>query len=269
MSSKLGICLMCAHLGDTSQKELCNSHVVPRSFFMDVAAGNNIQPPNQFIVLSDNPETNLHASQVQGATHMLCAVCEQRLSTEIEKPASEWVKRQTPGRFCELDSVLLCRFAASVWWRAMISKHDYYKNIKFDHGSIHDIMAASLDPNKTLKTLSFRLRRFTDSKGSLTEETMKNAIFTITSDSFPNRRSGYRPSFSLIAGGFGWEVFYPRLTRANLKNYKCMEGQRPYKILDWDFASDSQLIAFAARQLAKESDGKSSTAFKKRMAKES
>lgn len=269
MSNKLGICLMCAHLGDTGQKPLLRSHVVPHSIFKSVAAGNNIQPSNQFIVLSDNPLVKLDASQDQGATPMLCHDCEQRLSAEIERPTARWLKRQRPDHFYEIDSVLLCRFAASVWWRAMISKHENYRNIKFNYSSIHDIMAASLDPEKTLKTLSFRLRRLTESTGGMTEETMKNAIFTISGDNFSNKCSECRPSFSLIAGGFGWEVFHPRLKRSYREKCKCMESQSLHEIPNWDFLSDPQIIAFGALQLAKELGEKSSPAFKKRMAKKS
>lgn len=117
----MGVCPMCAYFNDTDEKELLDSHVVPRSIFKKQYQNNGAKLGNSLIEMSDKTDSPLHVTQDQGKEPMLCFECEQWLSTEIEKPALECSRRQISGQSVEADSVLLARYAALVWWRAMWS----------------------------------------------------------------------------------------------------------------------------------------------------
>jgi len=259
----VGICPMCAYGGDTSEKELQKSHVVPKSSFKSTFKGNNPQLGNRLIHLSGDPEENLHVTQDQCAMWMLCGVCEGRLNKEIETPSFKWI-RSNKRKTVKADGVLLSRFASSIWWRAMYSKHKAYQYITFDLERAQSLIEASLCPEKTLKNISFRLRRFRDYSGGMSESALNNAIIPIQNHMPQEVVLQRHETFALIAEGLVWEVFYPRLDRGIETKFGCFgEGQKRYRLADLDFNSDPILLKFAREELFKYRNEMFSPAFNK------
>lgn len=259
----VGICPMCAYGGDASEKELQKSHVVPKSSFISTFKGNSPQLGNRLIHLSGDPEENLHVTQDQCAMWMLCGVCEGRLNKEIETPSFKWI-RSNKRKTVKADGVLLSRFASSIWWRAMYSKHKTFQYITFDLERAQSLIEASLCPEKTLKNISFRLRRFRDYSGGMSESALNNAIIPIQNHMPQEVVLQRHETFALIAEGLVWEVFYPRLDRGIETKFGCFgEGQKRYRLAGLDFNSDPILLKIAREQLSKHRNEMFSPAFNK------
>jgi len=260
----MGVCPMCAYFNDTDEKELLDSHVVPRSVFNKQYRNNGAKLGNRLIEMSGKTDNPLHVTQDQGKEPMLCFECEQRLSTEIEKPTLEWSRRQISGQSVEADSVLLARYAASVWWRAMWSKHRYYEHILFDHKLIRPIIEASLEPHATLKNVSFRLRKLHDSSGGFSVAALEQ-YQAIVANHLPDEKlvRGHT-CFALIHEGYAWEVFWPRLSRSKMDKLHCFKLDRNRYILTaYDFCKSPVLLQHAAQQLSKHFETKATPAFQK------
>lgn len=260
----MGVCPTCAYFNDTDKKELLDSHVVPRSVFRKQYRANGAKLGSRLIEMSDKPDNPLHVSQDQGKEPMLCFQCEQRLSTEIEKPTLEWSRRQISGQSVEADSVLLARYAASVWWRAMWSKHRFYEHILFDHELIRPIIGASLEPHATLKTVSFRLRRLHDSSGGFSLAALEQYQAIMANHLSDEKLVQGHTCFALIHEGYAWEVFWPRLSRSKMNKLHCFKADRNRYILTaYDFCKSPVLLQHASQQLSKHLENKATPAFQK------
>lgn len=260
----MGVCPMCTYFNDTDKKELLDSHVVPRSVFKKQYRKNEAKLGNRLIEMSYKADDLLHVTQDQGKEPMLCFECEQRLSAEIEKPTLEWSRRQTSGKAVEADSVLLARYTASVWWRAMWSKHRYYEHILFDHKLIRPIIEASLEPHATLKNVSFRLRKLYDSSGGFSLAALEQ-YQAIVANHLPDEKliRGHI-CFVLIQEGYAWELFWPRLSRSRMDKLHCFKADRNRYILTaYDFCKSPVLLEHAAHQFSKHIEAKTTPAFQK------
>lgn len=255
---------MCAYTHDTDEKELHDSHVVPRSVFRNQYRNNGAKIGNRLIEMSFNAETPLDVTQNQGNGPMLCFACEQRLSEEIEKPTLEWLRMQGQRRSVQADSVLLARYAALVWWRAMWSKHRFFKHVLFDHKLIRPIIEASLDPDATLKNVSFRLRKLQDSSGGFTLPAVEGFQATLTNHLPDEKLVQGHKSFALIHEGYILEVFAPRLSRTAMQKLDCFKSDRHrYLLRTYDLCREPAFLELAALQLSKHFENRKTSAFQK------
>lgn len=260
----MGVCPMCAFFNDTDEKELLDSHVVPRSVFKKLYQNNGATLGNRHIEMSDKTDSPLHVTQDQGKEPMLCFECEQKLSAEVEKPTLEWSRRQISGHSVEADSVLLARYAASVWWRAMWSRHHYHEHILFEQKLIRPIIEASLDPHATFKNVSFRLRKIVDSSGGFSLTDLAQYQATVANHLPDEKLVRGHTCFALIHGGYAWEVFWPRLSRSTMHKLHCFKADRNRYILkEYDFCKSPVLLQHAAQQLSKHHDARTTRAFQK------
>lgn len=260
----MGVCPMCAYLNDTDEKELHDSHVVPRSVFKNQYRNNGAKLGNRLIEMSYKAETPLEVTQDQGKEPMLCFACEQRLSGEIEKPTLEWLRRQSQGRSVQADSVLLARYVASVWWRAMWSKHRFYEHILFDHKFIRPIIEASLDPHATLTNVSFRLRKLQDSSGGSTLAALEGFQAIMTNHLPDEKLVQGHSCFALIHEGYIWEVFSPRLSRSTMGKLDCFKADRSrYLLRTYDLFREPAFLEHATLQLSKHLENGKTPAFQK------
>ena len=260
----IGICPMCAYFNDTDEKELQDSHVVPRSVFKKMYQKNGGNLGNRLIEMSHKVDDSLDVTQDQGKEPMLCFKCEQRLSREIEKPTLEWSRRQALGRSIEADSVLLARYISSVWWRAMWSKHRYYEHILFDYKLIRSIIEASLESHATLKNVSFRLRKLQDSSGGFTVAALEQFQATITNHLPDEGLLEGHACFALIHEGYVWEVFSPRLSRSTIDKLHCFKADRNrYSLRPYDLCREPVFLEHAAQHLSKHFENNKTPAFQK------
>lgn len=260
----MGVCPMCVYFNDTDEKELHDSHVVPRSIFKKQYRSNGTKLRNRLIEMSHKAETPLDVTQDQGKEPMLCFECEQRLSREIEKPTLEWSRRQVLGQPIEADSVLLARYVTSVWWRAMLSKHRYYEHILFEHEHIRPIIEASLEPYATLKNVSFRLRKLQDSSGGFTGAALEQYQATVANHLPDEKLVQGHACFALIHEGYIWEVFSPRLSRSAMDKLHCFKADRSrYVLRAYDLCRDPVFLEHAAQHLSKHLENNNTPAFQK------
>lgn len=260
----MGVCSMCVYSNDTDEKELRDSHIVPRSVFRTQYRTNGAKLQNRLIEMSGKAESPLHLTQDQGKEPMLCFGCEQRLSREIEKPALEWSRRKVVGQSVEVDSVLLARYVTSVWWRAMLSKHRYYEHIVFDHELIRPIIQASLEPQATLKNVSFRLRNLRDSSGGFGVAALKQYQATVANHLPDEKLVRGHACFALIHEGYVWEAFSPRLSRSSVDKLHCFKADRSrYVLRGDDFCQNPVYMQHAALQLSKHLEGNATPTFQK------
>ena len=261
---KVCVCPMCAYDGDTTPKELLSSHVIPRNTFRALSRRMGPKLNGRYIEMSSQPDNRLHVTQEQGDEPMLCWDCEQRLSTQIEKPTRNWINDQTSVRSVDADSVLLARYAASVWWRAMLSKHKYYQHVVFDPLTIRDVMEASLNPNATLKKISFRIRKFTDSSGGFSDSALLQYQATVAGPLLDERLVLGNTCFAVIHEGFAWEGFVPRFNRKKIDKLKCFRSDRSrYALRPLDFSTTPALLSHGAHQYSKYVQGRVTPTFER------
>lgn len=259
---KMGVCPMCAYSGDTAPKELKSSHVIPRNSFK--ALQNRMGPKlkGRYIEMASEADARLDITQDQGTTPMLCWDCEQWLGSEIEKPTRAWINNCTSDQFVEADSVLLARYAASVWWRAMLSKHKDYQHVEFDYVAIRPLMEASINPSATFKKISFRLRKLTDSSGGFSDSSLLQFQCTFVDQLSAEPHLLGHECFAVIHDGFVWEAFSPRLKRSSIDKLKCFSSNRSrYALQHLDFEKSSALKLFCAENYSKYLQGKVTPAF--------
>lgn len=255
---------MCAYGGDSTPKQLVSSHIIPRNTFKALRTRMGPKLKGRYIEMPSQPDAPLHVTQDQGHEPMLCMVCDDLLGTQIEKPTRHWINSQTSRKSVDVDSVLLARYAALVWWRAMLSKHDHHQHVGFDPVAIRPLMEASLDPNTTFKNISFRLRKFTDSSGGLSDLALLQYQSTIVGPLQDEMLVQGHSCFSVIHDGFVWEVFLPRLDRSKIEKLKCFKrDRRRYALTSLDFSKTPALLAHGAQSLGKHMQGKVTRAFEK------
>jgi hypothetical protein len=216
----------------------------------------------RYIILSSQPDARLHIAEEQGDEPMLCRQCDNRLGTEIENPTRKWISNQTSGPSVEADGVLLARYAASVWWRAMLSKHDYYQHVLFDRATIRPLMEVSLNPSATYKNVSFRLRKLTDSGGAMSETALSQFIVTVAGSLIDEKLVRGHACFALIHDGFVCEVFSPRLGHSKIVKLKCFSSDRSrYVLKSLDFSRSTALLSHGVQVYSKYEQGSVTATF--------
>lgn len=208
--------------------------------------------------------SKLDVTQDQGAKPLLCFHCEQQISKDIEKPAIELYKRQLGSRSWQVDPILFTRYAASIWGRAMLSEHKFYKHIEYNPQILIALLQAIVTPQRTSKNFSIRLRHFTDSSGIISGNTRKLLIATMANHLPTGTLPSNHHSFCLISEGLVWEIFYPRLSRPTASKLGCLSFHKKRVLLaSYDFVKDATLLNHCANQLAKHRENTSTHAFRK------
>jgi hypothetical protein len=261
---EMGICPICTYGGDTTPKELQSSHVVPRNTYKALREKMGPKLKGRYIEMHSEPDIRLDVTQDQGDTPMLCWDCEQQLSVEIEKPTRVWIRKQISGPLVDVDSVLLARYVASVWWRGMLSKHERYNAIGFDPVIIRPLIEASLNPDLTYKKMSFRLRKLIDSSGGFSETALLQYTAMVPNHLAHEKSKRRHACFALIHDGYVWEVFVPRLSSHKINKLNFFKPNRDRYILkSLDFFKNPALKEHAIQVYSKHVGGQTTPAFRK------
>ena len=195
------ICALC-----TKEKELKNSHTIPRSIFKKIYTDSG-----KGILIHTAKDTPIQKTQMQLASDLLCDGCEQTLSKEYEKYTLEVLRGQrgihAANRLNGVDFKKVELFFISIIWRAAVSTLPGFNEINLNSRNLEALRAAVKSGTRpTTPSISVKLNKLTDDKNIFTNEMLKLMCIK------PFRRrykTGY--SFQFIFEGFFIEVFVPRL----------------------------------------------------------
>lgn len=130
----VGICNRC-----NKKKELCKSHIVPKSFYVSMR-----DDPNDLIQVSTRyPGTKVKRKIGVYDTDLLCLPCESELSeidaygkeVLLNKVASVIDGDEISGCQYQMDEVRIVKlkqFFVSVLWRAVVSNRPEFETVKID-----------------------------------------------------------------------------------------------------------------------------------------
>lgn len=241
-------CALCAYHGDFSPKNLQKSHVIPRSFYMDLFSANGPALKNRVIALSEDLDENLHVTQDQGGRPMLCLDCEKMLNQQIDGPIIKWLRSDTDV----IDSTLIARFIASIWWRGMLSSHHIYADIKFSETLFRSLVNASINSQNTFKIANFRIQKVT----GFSSTSLQNVVLIKSNPEDPC-------AFSFIAKGYLWEAFCPPESTLKFRqNGGLSPNRKRYALKSYDLSQDPALIRLGVASLHKIETGKTSPTFR-------
>lgn len=210
-------------------------------------------------------EEPLDAVQDQGNTPILCGPCDNMLGAELDGPAKVWaIKQSIDGKYITLDSIMHARFVASILWRGILSKHQYFSTLTADEKTLDRLRIASINSTNTFKYMSFRLRKLTDSTGGLSKSALKNAIYAIPREYRFSKSGKIYTAYIFIYEGFAWELISPKLPMhtAKIKNLLKAPKHR-YRLDSFDFPRQHDLLEHGAVQLQKLKEKRITPAFKK------
>lgn len=115
--------------------KLCNSHIIPKSFFRRMKQGTN----DGLLVKISNGDKKNQLSGREPSEELLCQECEHLLSERYEKPSIELLRgkggvHKTPKKVIlhKVNYQTLMLFWYSILWRASVSTKDEFSSVTFD-----------------------------------------------------------------------------------------------------------------------------------------
>lgn len=205
------------------QKELCESHAIPDSFFAKILRKNN----GKGIVIVDDKTSPISYSSNSWSEKLLCFECEQHISNTYEGKAIQILR----GKLCTVvkgersvalrkieksfDTSMLKVFFCSILWRSALSSHASYSRVKLT-SQLSEILRSSILNNAEIKEKDFsvRMARITDStQGGFAHNDLKDVI---VSPFFRKHPETKQFSFCYILEGFFVEIFTPGLNHKSL-----------------------------------------------------
>jgi hypothetical protein len=212
------ICPLCL-----DQKELCESHAIPDSFFAKIFRKNN----GKGIVIVDDNASPISYSSDSWSEKLLCFECEQHISNTYEGKAIQILR----GKLCTVvrgersvalsnieksfGTSMLKVFFCSILWRSALSSHGNYSKVKLTN-QLAEILRKSILNRTDIKEKDFsvRLLRIIDStQGGFAHNDLKEVI---TSPFFRKHPQTRQFSFCYILEGFFVEIFIPGLKHKSL-----------------------------------------------------
>lgn len=135
----MGICKLC-----NEERELKQSHIVPRAYFRRIK-----QKSGQSIHVTMNDDERPKKKNFDPKSYLLCAECEKFLSRNYEKYSIEYLRNRNnyteEGKFLVFSKFNFNKiyiFFISILWRASISDHEIFHNIKM--GGVDDYLKQSI-----------------------------------------------------------------------------------------------------------------------------
>lgn len=182
-------------------KKLIQSHSIPKAFY----------DAQKSIYIPVGGTAKVARTVITGKHPILCSKCDQRLGSELDKPAFEWVTK-THALGALIADITLARFLASVFWRASQSEHNYYRSfLSPDHELAELLKAATYDEMQTFQIASYDVRRIEENEVFSREELDSLILHPVVRPVDTNLNSSFI-SLRAVFGGCIWTMLWPKLT---------------------------------------------------------
>lgn len=221
---KIGICKLCKN-----EKQLRNSHVVPRSVFKRALKGFNHG------VVLDLKYNKVVNTQDQWATYLLCADCEHKLNIRYEEYSLAALRDEVRGvrhqekqgylQIVNINQHRLILFVLSILWRALESDHKVFKKIN-DLGVSEEVKEhyRSIIYNNILprpQVFTVRISKLV----TVIDEFKDLELNFITNFGFDADTSGFVRSL-IIMDGYCFEIFLHTSPSSRLEGLGILKSQK-------------------------------------------
>lgn len=235
----IGFCPSCLE-----RRKIIGSHAIPLAFFR--CAG-ELQWGNKPLIYTPiGTSQKVARANSTGKCKLLCEACDSKLGRELDKPAFEWATKDTQDR-PKISGEVLARFVASVFWRANLSNHHFYRDFLNRRPDIsNSLKRATFNPSETFILASYSAAKIQDDE--ISRDAMKTLIVT-PFEKLGNTNLG--KSFTFLRSVFGghiWTMTMPPLLPLNDAFLKL--GRQPPEIYT-NFTSDPDLLLFSFGMLEK------------------
>lgn len=146
-----GICHRCRLM-----TKLIDGHSIPNAFVRHAKGEGSLK----YIPLGDAQK--IAGARSTGSHPILCSYCDGKLGKDFDKPVFEWTTKQIPTA-TSIDDATLAQFLASVFWRASLSNHHYYRDfLGSKHALTPFLEQATYESKETFLIASYDVKKMTD-----------------------------------------------------------------------------------------------------------
>lgn len=146
-----GICRRCRLL-----TKLVGGHSIPNAFIRHARGEGALK----YIPLGRAQK--IANARSTGSDHILCSCCDGKLGKDFDEPVFSWTTKSLPADTC-IEDTTLAQFLASVFWRASLSNHHYYRGFLGPMHALTPLLEeATYDSNAAFEIASYDVKRMTD-----------------------------------------------------------------------------------------------------------
>jgi|TARA_R100001163_G_C5032148_1_gene172070 hypothetical protein len=237
MSVLIKLCKFCG-----SDKEICRSHAMPRSFFINIQR----QDSGKSILLSDGAE-KIRKTINSGQWPILCKECENYFNINFDSPIDQ--KLNLLGKpinpkvhLVFLDHPkIIASFILSVIWRASMSENEIYKSFELPRTLNKKIQDHLKSPgtDNPFEFSTFRFERLIDRIGNFSEEEISQVVIA---PYCAHREKTRKLEISFIGRGYLFSTIYPRYSSLAANKHGFLYRDRPKMIKQTDIFDQKSLI---------------------------
>lgn len=242
-----GICQGCGLI-----TKLIDGHSIPDAFIRHARGQGSLT----YIPLGGTQK--IAGARSTGSHPILCSCCDGKLGNDFDKPVSDWTTGKLSAATDIMDATL-AQFLASVFWRASLSEHHYYRNfLGRKHALTIFLKQATYEPAVTFEIASYDVKKMADD--AFTNKALESVIiFPFVRVAETNMETPY-VFLRAVFGGCIWTMCFPKLQPLS-DSLLCPDGKRS-AVGFVNLQSDPELRSFVTGAIGKISRGEVSNKLK-------